>query len=136
MPLLVRNNEDGPAVFTDFANNIAIEWQSKGDAAGEDIQQVPESMLENPAFTKALNRGIFEVVEGPAEIVERVKNQIAAYRQRRGSADEVEEKTPIVDQRGNKTIAMVTVETSQFDNDKGKAIEKDIPVIMAPREYA
>lgn len=62
VPVLVRNCENGPAVFTEPVAKVQIEWQGAGDPAGNDHQYVPQDLLDNVNFQRALNRGIFEVV--------------------------------------------------------------------------
>ena len=41
MPVLVRNTEKGPTVFSDVAKNIAIEWEGAGHPGGGDVQRAP-----------------------------------------------------------------------------------------------
>lgn len=60
--VMTRNNQAGPTVFRDKAKDILVEYQGKGDPAGNDIQEVPESVLNHPQFSKALKRGIITVL--------------------------------------------------------------------------
>jgi hypothetical protein len=89
MPVLVRNLEDGPTVFSDGVGpgSIAIEFAGAGDPESNDVQQVPESVLENFAFLRALQRGIFEVVEATDEIRAKLTQQGVAYRERRAAQE-------------------------------------------------
>lgn len=61
MPVTVRNKQPGPTVFTDKASDTHIEWAGSGDPRGNDVQQVPNAILEHPAFAKTVRSGILEV---------------------------------------------------------------------------
>lgn len=132
MPVLVRNREDGPAVFSDPANNIAVEWQGAGDPSGEDVQHVPDVLLEYPNFIKALNRGIFEVVEASPEVQERLDRQVAAYQSRRASSERAGEAA--IDRESERTVASAVItETGKVVD--GKPEETTTPVVLGAREY-
>lgn len=132
MPVLVRNKEGGPAVFSDITNNIAIEWQGAGDKNGEDLQQVPDALLENVNFLKALNRGVFVVEEASPETRALLDQQVASYRQRRASSEEAGENA--IDRQSERTVATAVItETGKVID--GKAEETTTPVVMAPREF-
>lgn len=131
MPVLVRNTESGPAVFSDPAKNIAVEWQGSGDKNGEDVQHVPDEVLDNVNFLKALQRGIFEVVEASPEVQERLDRQVSAYQQRRAASAQAGEDA--LDRQAERTVATAVIsETGKVVN--GKPEETEIPVVMGPRE--
>lgn len=85
--LLVKNNETGPTVFSDLGENVQIEWQGKGDAAGRDLQRVPDKLMENVDFRRTLDRGILEVVESTPEMEAKIKEQSDANRAQRDARD-------------------------------------------------
>jgi hypothetical protein len=66
LPVLVRNAEAGPLVFTDASLRTHVEWAGAGDDTGEDVQVVPEEFFANPAFIKVITRGSL-VVENPED---------------------------------------------------------------------
>lgn len=65
MPVAVRNLKTGPTVFSilEGENKIQVEWKGKGDPYGEDVQEVPDSLLEDTRFRRALTRGVLERVD-------------------------------------------------------------------------
>jgi hypothetical protein len=133
MPVLVRNTEEGPTVFSDPTNNIAIEWQGKGDPNGEDVQHVPDTLIDNTSFLKALQRGVFEVVEADDEMKERLARQVEAYQRRRATTQEKGEAA--LDRQTERSIATAVItETGKIVN--GKPEETTIPVVMGAREVA
>jgi len=65
MPVAVRNLKTGPTVFSILEGDLKgtqIEWKGKGDPAGEDIQEIPDILLEDIRFRRAMQRGILEQV--------------------------------------------------------------------------
>lgn len=133
MPVLVRNTEGGPSVFSDTSKNIAIEWQGAGDPNGEDVQNVPDEVVDNVNFLKALQRGIFVVEEASPEMQERLDKQVAAYQQRRASSAQAGEAA--IDRTAERSVATAVIsETGRIVD--GKAEETTIPVVMGARETA
>jgi len=133
MPTLVRNTEKGPTVFSDISKNIAIEWQGAGDPNGEDVQHVPDEVIENVNFLKSLRRGIFVVEEASDAMKAHLAKQVDAYRSRRDSADEAGQE--VLDRRSERTVASAVIsETGKVVN--GKAEETTIPVVMEARQQA
>lgn len=133
MPALVRNTEKGPAVFSDISKNIAIEWQGAGDPNGEDVQHVPDEVIENVNFLKSLHRGIFVVEQASEEMKAHLDKQVAAYRNRRDSADEAGHEA--LDRRTERTVATAVIsETGKVVD--GKAEETTIPVVLEARQQA
>ncbi len=86
MPVLVRNAEAGPTVFTDAATNTQVEWQGAGDPSGEDWQQVPDALVNNVAFLKAVNRGVLVIEEASDEARSALEAQSANWRRRQDEA--------------------------------------------------
>lgn len=135
MPVLVRNTEEGPSVFSDPAKNIAIEWQGKGDPSGEDVQHVPDEVIDNVNFLKALQRGIFVVEEATPDMQERLQKQVDAYQRRRSVSEEKGEAA--IDRQAERTVAQAVIsETGKVDPNTGKPEEASIPVVMGARESA
>ena len=131
MPLLVRNTENGPSVFSDISKNIAIEWAGSGDPNGEDVQHVPDDLIDNVNFLKAVNRGIFKIEEASPEMQKRLDQQVSAYQKRRAVAEQDGENA--IDRQAERTVATAVIsETGKVIN--GKAEETQIPVVMGARE--
>lgn len=85
MPVLVRNTEAGPTVFSVPEDKIELEWQGAGDPAGNDSQYVPDDLLKNIQFSKMIRRGLFEIVnESEQAAVDEV--QTAAHQARKDEA--------------------------------------------------
>jgi hypothetical protein len=82
MPVLVRNTEAGPTVFSIPENNIQIEWQGAGDPGGGDVQPIPDILAENVQFTKMLRRGLFTIETDDAAL----DLQAEAHQQKRDAA--------------------------------------------------
>lgn len=83
-PVLVRNTEDGPTVFSDLVTKEVIEWKGKDDPSGGDIQRVPAKFVtENVNFLNAITRGLFEVVEADQEVLDALAASQKADRERR-----------------------------------------------------
>lgn len=62
MPVTVRNKQPGPTVFNEKSTDTMIEWAGAGDPKGNDVQQVPDALLNNSAFSKCIRSGILEVL--------------------------------------------------------------------------
>jgi hypothetical protein len=77
----VKNTQLGPTVFTSDASRSDghIVWQGVGDPDGQDVQVVPRELLQNVQFQGSLRRGIFEIVEDPAIVEERMAAQQQAW---------------------------------------------------------
>lgn len=86
--LFVRNTQPGPTVFTDPLTKVAFEWAAKDDPGGEDVQQIPSTLMSNGAFVKAVQRGIF-VVENPSEEIDAIlARQTTTFQERQQAASE------------------------------------------------
>lgn len=96
-PTTVRNLQSGPTVFTDRTSDTAIEWQGKGDPSGGDIQQVPETVINNVNFMRALNNGILAIEEAEPAIQNALTKQAEAWQGRQdghiqSSIDSIDQK--------------------------------------------
>lgn len=85
MPVLVRNTEAGPTVFSVPENNIQLEWQGAGDPAGGDVQYVPDALLKDVQFSKMIRRGLF-TIETDAQAEQSIEAQNAAYQSSKSAA--------------------------------------------------
>lgn len=160
MPTLIQNLETGPTVFSDPKDNIALEWQGHGDPNGGDVQYVPDSLVtENVSFLKALNRGIFAVVEADEEVQAKLNAQAQSYADRRAAGkaslesviERDQDKTLAnvsIDEKGRvanvdsqdkpvtsqkRTPGTVIVESENRDSE-GRPIDTELSVVLGPRE--
>ncbi len=83
MPLSVRNLDKNTTVFTKTMNgeNVRIVWGAKGQH--DDTQRVPNIMAEDIDFLNSLEHGIFEVVDGPEEILKSIDVETSKTRELR-----------------------------------------------------
>lgn len=144
VPVLVRNLEKGPSVFTDAETKQAIEWGAYGDPKGEDVQYVPEDLLTRPAFLKAIDKGIYEVVEASDDVKALLERQAAAWRHRQDVIDSQAAAT--IDPATDRELANVTIsekgqitsvptmtgELREGANQRAEQVEGSIPVIIDP----
>lgn len=97
MPVTVvaRNFMDGVTVLSsDIKGSVAVEFGAKNDPNGDDIQYIPEEILNTPAFKRALARGVLGVIEDQSDpdVTEALAKQVAAFQKRqRGAEDQVQE---------------------------------------------
>lgn len=126
MPVLVRNNEKGCSVFTDANSKQAIEWQGLGDVNGEDLQYIPDDLALTPAFMKALNKGIFEIVEASAETAAILNRQTEAWRNRQATAAAAARQ--VIDPATEKELARVQI------GEDGKIVSTAVPVASGKHE--
>lgn len=101
MPL-VRNRQGGPTVIEDRQIDAVITWAGHGSPDGEDIQEVPEGLLKNAGFGRALRKGIFEIIEDADA------QQLHERNQARNYAAKIEAEQAVVDS---------ALEASSRDND-------------------
>ena len=158
MPVLVKNKKKGPTTFSDLTSNVAIEWQGAGHPHGEDHQYVPDEIaVHNVHFLKAVQRGIFEVVESSPEAKEKIAAQVSAYEQRQKVAHE--EILATIDPSTDRAISSVSIDEKgavtpfeghtptppaeaavpsfvigQTEDADGNPKEAPIPVIITERE--
>lgn len=93
MPVTVvaRNRMDSITVLaSDIKGTHSVEWAASGDPAGDDIQYIPEAVLDSVAFKRALARGVVELMEDASdpEVVEALAKQVAAFERRQAGAQE------------------------------------------------
>jgi len=154
--LLVRNTQRGPTVFSDSAANISIEWQGAGDQFGGDVQPVPEALMENVNFLRAVQLGTFVIEEDSAEAQEKIRLQIEkinlSKRKQKENIEavfdrEVERPTATVEisEKGEVThtqepkarqplTAMIETDNMVEEGDKLVAETKEVSVIIEPRQ--
>lgn len=154
MPVMVRNREGGPAVFTDRQSDTHIEWAGHGDPEGGDVQEVPDHVLQNTHFNRAKRKGIFEVLDGDKEQLgeQAFAQQLAAHQERAtAEADAIEStvdrttEAPIsivtVDEKGkvtdlqamkDKGSPIPLVSTGAFDEEGRPILKEVVPIIDAP----
>jgi hypothetical protein len=89
--IVARNLMDGVTVLaSDVKGTHSVEWAASGDPSGDDIQYIPEAVLESVAFKRALARGVVELMdeESDPEVVEALSRQVDAFRRRQDGAKE------------------------------------------------
>lgn len=97
MPVTVvaRNLMDGVTVLSsDIKGSTAVEFGAKDDPNGDDIQYIPEEVLNTPAFKRALARGVLGLIEDQSdpEVTEALAKQVAAFQRRqRGAEDQIQD---------------------------------------------
>lgn len=93
MPVTVvaRNLMDTVTVLaSDVKGTHSVEWAAKDDPSGDDIQYIPEPVMESVAFKRALARGVVELLEDDTdpEVVEALARQVSAFKRRQAGAQE------------------------------------------------
>lgn len=111
MPVTVvaRNLMDGVTVLaSDIKGTHTVEWAAKNDPKGNDIQYIPEPVMESVAFKRALARGVVELLESDTdpEVAEALVKQVAAFKQRQAGAQE--EVREIIDRPTNRDHVSAT----------------------------
>lgn len=89
--IVARNLMDGVTVLaSDVKGTHSVEWAAKNDPEGNDIQYIPEPVLESVAFKRALARGVVELLadESDPEVVEALALQVEAFQKRQRGAQE------------------------------------------------
>lgn len=99
MPVLVKNNVAGPTVFSDPVSHVQIEWAASGDPEGNDFQYVPDDLVNNVNFMKAVTRGIYAIEDAPEGVHEAILRQGEAYRHRQEAAKAAA--AAVIDQRAD-----------------------------------
>jgi hypothetical protein len=96
MPVAVRNLKRTLTVHSDIAAKTSIEWAPRGDPDGGDLQYVPDLLMEDTRFLKAVGFGILEIVDKDnPDLVASAKAQAAKYA--RTSEAEVDATTALID---------------------------------------
>jgi hypothetical protein len=93
---MIRNKQSGPTVFSDKESGSEVTWEGAGHPDGLDVQPVPEPVLNNVQFQRALTRGVFEVEEADDEIKAILNKHRDSWQaredQRRKASDEAVER--------------------------------------------
>lgn len=99
MPVAVRNLKGTVTTFNDPPTKTALQWQPMGDREGQDIQVIPDAVLEHPSFLRAVGLGILEVVEDD----EAIKSSVAAQAKRyvNSQREEVDALSALIDRSTN-----------------------------------
>lgn len=144
-PPLVRNLLDGPTVLSSADFKDEVRWAAKGDPSGDDFQYVDPGFLRTPAFFRALNKGIFEVVEADEEVQAMITMQADAWRKRQSHIDQqatmtIDRQTERqlanvkIDEKGNITGVPLTTGVDTSGTDRAPQTEKSIPVYIDQRQ--
>lgn len=106
-PLKVQNNEPNKTVFTKQVNGdpLKIIFGAKGQH--DAVQRVPLALAEDIDFLNALEQGVLTVVDGPADVVDYLRNEREAIREER-QAEERQKATSVLD-RSEQDRAIVGV---------------------------
>ena len=59
---LVRNRQPGPTILDDRNADVVITWEGAGHPQGEDVQDVPETVMKNVGLVRSIRKGVLEVV--------------------------------------------------------------------------
>lgn len=89
--VVARNLMDGVTVLaSDVKGSHSVEWAAKGDPNGDDIQFIPNEVLESVAFRRAVSREIVEIIEDESDpdVVDALHRQVAAFKRRQEGAKE------------------------------------------------
>jgi hypothetical protein len=89
--IVARNRMDGVTVLaSDVKGSHSVEWAALGDPSGDDIQFIPNEVLESVAFRRAVSRGIVEIMEDESDpdVVGALAAQVAAFKRRQEGAKE------------------------------------------------
>jgi hypothetical protein len=88
---MVQNKTGGPLVLATAPTGPGVEWQGEGDPTGNDVQICPESMLDSPAFHRALQRGVLEIVnqDDNPELMAKIGLQNEQWAQRIAATEQV-----------------------------------------------
>jgi hypothetical protein len=85
---------DGITVLSaDARGTVSVEFGANGDRNGDDIQFIPEEVLNSPAFKRNLARGVIRVIEDESdpEVVSALAKQVEAFQRRqRGAQEEIQ----------------------------------------------
>lgn len=107
MPVTVRNLSRTNVVLSTPDKGPSVEWKPAGDRDGEDIQQVPESILEsNVNFLKAVGLGILSVEDDDSALRETIQRQAARYK--RSQNEQVSEFESVLDTASANGVVRIT----------------------------
>jgi hypothetical protein len=91
--ITVRNTLDTITVFSRKVNgeDDPLEWQAHGSPTGEDYQEIDAALLRDAKFRKALQRGIFEIVDADdPEVLDAWQAQKSAWDAQRQAKEEAD----------------------------------------------
>jgi hypothetical protein len=92
--VVARNLMDGVTVLaSDVKGTHSVEWGALGDPSGDDVQFVPQEVMESVAFRRALARNVIELIEDESdpEVTSALARQVDAFKRRQeGAKEEVE----------------------------------------------
>ncbi len=89
--IVARNLMDGVTVLaSDVKGTHSVEWAAYKDPTGDDIQFIPEEVMNSVAFKKALARGVVELLdeESDPEVVAALAKQVESFKRRQDGAKE------------------------------------------------
>lgn len=128
--ILVRNTMGGPTVFTQASTNQQVEWQGAGDTNGADVQPIPAALFNDVQFQRAVQRGIFERVDGDYDAV------IEAHRK---EWEEAEDRRKNASMDSLEALSQNDIHTYTCVSPKGRAnsgVACGVPVPMTPKEHS
>lgn len=65
LAVMCANQMSGPTVIAaDAKRNYEVMFAGKGSPDGEDVQPIPETLLNTIQFRRAISRGVLRVIEG------------------------------------------------------------------------
>lgn len=124
MPVAVRNNLQTITTFNDQAQKLSVSWGQKGDRDGQDVQWVPEAILEHPKFLRAVALGILEVESDQTEIAAAVAAQAARYRSERATEDKA--LSELLQHQQGSEIVVTEDQMEQFIKSREKSMPADL----------
>lgn len=125
--VICRNRMAGPTVISsDIKGTHEVVFQGRDDPGGEDYQILPEEILKTPQFSRAISKGILEVVQGEDDpiVAQALKRQTDAFWQR-SQADAVAAREVLDAPQENDLIAVQCIGPGSRP---GAVCGTDIPV--------
>lgn len=105
-PIVVRNATTRKIVFSrPGQQGIAVEWESKGDGDGRDVQQVSPDWARDVHFLRAVASGLLEIV-GDDELVESTRRLSLA--EKRNTANEKDAMEAMIESHGGEYVINAT----------------------------
>jgi hypothetical protein len=89
--VVARNLQDGVTVLSsDIKGTHSVEWGAMGDPDGNDVQYIPEEVVNSVPFKKALARGVIELLveDSDEKVAEALSLQVASFKRRQAGARE------------------------------------------------
>lgn len=107
MPVLVRNNEGGPTVYTHKPSGTALEWAGRGDRDGGDVQEVEEDILKTSDIARCLRKGVLSIVDGAEAQASLAQHEVAHRATVQAERDAVDK---VVDTTSDQPVAQVQID--------------------------